>query len=287
MNSTLPGYLWIPSAPSSGFAFKTQPVTNEEWNYTTTLPWHHTPLGAPTADESRLALLRHDWETGATTLDHYGGTLESCVSRIHSALASGSTDHQDGPYVFRHTGFVRRPQPALIEQELSRLQTSDLIDFGRVLIFGSSILLDLTCPSNRHKLTGPKITHEDSFVIGVSYFHAMAWCLIKNSYAHNAVDERERSAVFDLPTDLQYQQAMHAPQFAVHEKANGLMTLWTKSNPELCAKDYGFPKRPYGQRKGSLLLGSNVYNYVSQRDFDHPWYADSNVTFSPVVGRKT
>lgn len=141
----------------------------------------------------------------------------------------------------------------------------------------------MTCPSNRYKYKGPQITAEDSYVIGASYFHAMAWCLIKNQYAQNAIDERERKARFDLPTDAQYEQAMLSPHVALREKTNGSMTIWTKADSKLCEKDYGLPKHPYGQRKGSIIVMSQTYNYTSQRDFDHPWTADAGVTFSPVM----
>lgn len=282
MNSTLPGYHLISSA-SSTFGFKARPVTNEEWNYTSTLPWHHTPLGVPTGNETHLALLHHDWRTGITTLDSYGATLDSCIGRIQSALVPQRNGHHDGPYVFRHTGFTQRPQPAQIEQELSSIKRSDLVDFGLVLVFGSCVLLDMTCPSNRYKYKGPQITAEDSYVIGASYFHAVAWCLIKNQYAQNAIDERERKARFDLPTDAQYEQAMLSPHVALREKTNGSMTIWTKADSKLCEKDYGLPKHPYGQRKGSIIVMSQTYNYTSQRDFDHPWTADAGVTFSPVM----
>ena len=185
MTQTLPsGFLRVPEGSFIGgersgqridaFAMKATPVTNHEW---ATVP---DGLGS-----EPYVQLFHDWNTGGT----------------------------------RFEKFVERPDFSLLQQlDSSPAVVNDPgegndIDRLGVWIYGSAILVkiirDPSALFNRVELDGgyyggPEKSPVSIFfngqqqpVIGGSYFHYKAWCLLKSQLSNGVF-------TYDLPTDEQY-----------------------------------------------------------------------------------
>jgi len=117
---------------------------------------------ATSLGEDRFILLEHDWETGVTELFRRGSTPEVAVQ---------------GP--------VEVPEYILFDQ-------------GDVIIFGSQILLKMVDnPSALYDERGIVFSGDYQPAIGVSYFHATAWCLLKSV--------QDPKFNYRLPTDLEYE----------------------------------------------------------------------------------
>lgn len=112
--------------------------------------------------QDRFVLLHHDWNTGETRMEKRGKSVEEVVGGLASV-----------PYGMN-------------------------FDRGDVLILGSQILLKMVDqPSAKYDETGRVFSGDKQPVVGISYFHAKSWCLLKT-------EENEGWVKYDLPTDLQY-----------------------------------------------------------------------------------
>lgn len=176
--TTLPaGYIKIPACtftPLPGSTLGNSPVSVDAFFMART-PVTNGQYGelARSLGPRRFALLNHDFKSGATTLVNSGATAAELV-------------------------------PAVSANDLK--QTN--FDRGAVLILGSQILVKMVdAPSAKYddrRRTGrafdaPRIfSAPDQPVIGVSYFHALAWCELMSLRSNGA-------HYFTLPTDVQYE----------------------------------------------------------------------------------
>jgi len=113
--------------------------------------------------EDRFVLLEHDFESGATSLVRRSATAEAPAS--------------DPAYTPEWHAF----------------------DKGDALIFGSQILLKMVDnPSAQFDEAIRLFSGSTHPALGLSYFHAKAWCLLKSLEDGGAYH-------YDLPTDVQYE----------------------------------------------------------------------------------
>lgn len=110
-----------------------------------------------------FVLLNHNWNTGITKLVPRGRTAE--------AAARG---------------------PIILSEDFN-------FDVGDVMFFGSRVLLKMEDnPSAKYDEEGRIFSGAKQPVVGITYFHAKAWCLLAS------LKEGGRY-LYDLPTDAQYE----------------------------------------------------------------------------------
>ena len=228
---------------------------------------------AKSLGRGRFVLLEHDFQKGKTNIVRRGATAEAAA---------------DGP-VFSPDGIN--------------------FDQGNVMIMGSMILVKMVDnPSAKYDEQGRVFSGADQPVVGITYFHAMAWCLLKS------LEDGGRYK-YNLPTDLQYEyvasdlgtkeygtetgnlskdgkKLVHIDErnggkgttVSVNDprytqilpfgiQTTGNVYRWTKFNPEFRKSD-DFLWGPYGLRGGSWLNAPGVGRAAFRYDF------------SPVVVRQ-
>lgn len=163
MTATAPkGFKYVPPGQ---FVAGPHRGTQMDGFYMKATPVTNAEYGAVAAGlgQDRFVLLRHDWQTGETRLEGKGATEGEFMS---------------GPL----------PGP-----------TGTDYDGGQVMILGSAVLLRMDDnPSAKFDSQYSIFSGADQPAVGLTYFHAVAWCLLK-SLGHG------RKYQYDLPTDLQFQ----------------------------------------------------------------------------------
>ncbi len=139
------------------FGMKMTPVTNAEWQESLDV----------IAGPDRALLLEHDWQSGATQLLKQGPDYETLMG---GPVLPGRSRYDDQ----------------------GSFNPSDLI------IFGAQILVRLeNRPAFRYDEMNRRFSDPKQPVLGISYFHAKAWCLLSSLAS-------EGQYQYDLPTDAQY-----------------------------------------------------------------------------------
>ncbi|MFH1236067.1 MAG: SUMF1/EgtB/PvdO family nonheme iron enzyme [Parcubacteria group bacterium] len=165
---TLPaGYNAIPGGkftPLAGSSLGSAPITVPPFGIART-PLTNAQWGASAQSlgQDCFVLLNHDWNTEVTELVRHGKTPE---------VAARGTTVLQGDINFNR---------------------------GDVMFFGSWILLKIEDnPSAKYDEEGRIFSGAKQPVVGITYFHAKAWCLLKS------LEEGGRY-LYDLPTDAQYE----------------------------------------------------------------------------------
>jgi formylglycine-generating enzyme required for sulfatase activity len=236
--------------------------------------------------QDRFILLDHDWNTGETTLKKSEKSAEEVVGG--PAFVSGGIH----------------------------------FDQGTILVLGSMIVLKMVeNPSAQFDEKKRIFSGANQPAVGISYFHAKAWCLLKTL-------ESGGEFVYDLPTDAQYKyvasergtkeygtetgtlykgkrKLAHIGEYnnekgttvAVDDpryeqdlpfgvQTTGNVWRWIKFNPEFKRpKDY-FLGPPYGLRGGSWLNVEGDGRAAVRSHYGRPDVCLSGVGFSPVVVRQ-
>jgi len=235
----------------------------------------------------RFVLLDHNWESGVTQLVRRGRTAE--------ATAGG---------------------PMSTPEELD-------FDLGDVLLFGSQILVKMVDnPSAQCDEADRLFSGATQPAVGLTYFHAKAWCLLKSLEVEGAyrVDGAYR---YDLPTDEQYKyvssdggtkeygtktgtlydedgrklahigecegttvvvnDSRYEQDLPFGVQTTGNVWRWIQMNPALETGNYFWG--PYGLRGGSWNVHA-VLGRAAFRDDGHPADCADYVGFSPVVVRQ-
>lgn len=186
---TLPaGFSQIPGGDFRGisipsFGIKQTPVTNAEWRKT-----------AQSLGPDRFLLLSHDPLTGKVSLVKKGKTPGSVVENLVSAASVN----------FERSGiiYLNRDDLKIDAAGNLALKESDelppLEDDLSKIISGSLILLKMVDdPSAQYDEERRVFSAARQPVVGITYFHAMAWCLLNTLQGRGEFE-------YDLPTDEQY-----------------------------------------------------------------------------------
>jgi formylglycine-generating enzyme required for sulfatase activity len=165
------GFSMIPGgtfAPLTGSTLGTAPITVTPFAMAQT-PITNAQWAAVTQGlgQDRFILLNHNWQTGVTSLAGRGQTIEQTFG---GPVRVGNAD-------------------------IGKIN----FDHGDVIVFGSQILLKMTDnPSAQYDSEGRVFSRVNQPVVGITYFHAAAWCLFKTLMADDGF-------VYDLPTDAQFE----------------------------------------------------------------------------------
>lgn len=165
------GFSMIPGGtftPLAGSTLGQAPITVVPFAMAKT-PVTNAQLAAVTQGlgQDRFVLLEYNWKTGITNLVGRGQTVEKTVG---------------GP--------VRTA-----DADIGRIN----FDHGDVVIFGSQILIKMTdSPSAQYDSGGRVFSRVSQPVVGITHFHAKAWCLLKTLMANDGW-------CYDLPTDAQFE----------------------------------------------------------------------------------
>lgn len=166
------GYSAIPAGNFHGkhisaFGFKQTPVTNAEYGDLAT-----------NRKGDRFVLLHHDWNTGNTRLVKTGQTATEVVK---------------GPVLNAEVlEFDKEGFPFMNSVDIN-------FDQGDIMIFGTAILVKMVDnPSAKYDKQKKVFSGANQPAVGLTYFHAKAWCLLKTLESHGKFS-------YNLPTDARYE----------------------------------------------------------------------------------
>ena len=133
--------------------------------------------------QDRFVLLKHDFQNGETTFVRNGATAEAAAAEV-----------------------VFTP-----DDEIN-------FDQGDVMIMGSMILVKMVDnPSAKYDEQKRIFSGTDQPAVGVTYFHAKAWCLLKSR-------ENGGKYKYDLPTDFQYEYVASDRGTKIYGTATGTLS---------------------------------------------------------------
>ena len=180
---TLPaGFNPVQAGPFVAGAYNGQKV--EAFNMKAT-PVTNAEYGAlaTSLGQDRFVLLKHDFQNGETTFVRNGATAEAAAAEV-----------------------VFTP-----DDEIN-------FDQGDVMIMGSMILVKMVDnPSVKYDKQKRIFSGADQPAVGVTYFHAKAWCLLKSL-------ENGGEYKYDLPTDLQYEYVASDRGTKIYGTATGTLS---------------------------------------------------------------